>query len=232
MIGYRIQESNTRKEIGVYPQCIDADYKTPINAPNFIGNVYFQKTPKNVVVPDLILRKSAKITDLLSAPIVGYNDKLVVSQKLANFLMEFNFSHIEYIPIKVIHQMDYRILDYYVLNFTTSSLNNIDFEKSEILGEKRNEQRKLTQKPLPIHSVLEFKEKLRSLDKFGFDRIFINRVVLNSQILNTDLFALTNVSSAPGYFISTTLKKTLDANKFSGIDLIPSNVTLAEWLQG
>jgi|GEM_PF-1365601 len=231
MVGYRLNHSFDIKEVGKYPQCKTADYKSSIHDDSFIGNVTNFCEHQEIIVPDLILTKSAKPTDLISAPILGYNKKLIISERFFEFISEFADENLESLTVKVIHEGIGQTYNYVVLNFKGDQSNIIDFTKSEVVAEKRDQNRRLELETLNIKTIRELQTALYTMKSKGYDSIYINRLFFKNDITDLSLFYLTNVYGYAGYFVSENMRNQFMKHNFTGISYIPSHLTLQEWMQ-
>jgi hypothetical protein len=225
---YRIQESLRIKEIGKYPQVITADYKSRVDADNFIGNINLKKAPLDVVVPNPILQKRSKLTDLISAVPMGFNLKLLVSTKLRDILLSYRSDGLEFLSAPIIEN-DNLIDDYYILNFYENNQEFIDFQNSEVLTVKKDFDKNFIESKIEIKTLDEMVGLLSQKKEFGIVRCWINRVSIDESVVNKDLFVLTNVFGNLGYYISEELKVSIEESGCTGIDLIPSKMTASEW---
>ena len=81
-----------------------------------------------------------------------------------------------------------------------------------------------------ITTHIEFNDYLKSQGSSSW-KTTISRVVIKNNVKD-DIFAITNVGGGVGYFVSEKFKKTVEDQKLTGIEFMPSNLRLVEWLQG
>lgn len=78
-----IRESLDKRQVGIYPQVEEALYSCDVwNEPKFVDGIEFKKVDFEPIVAKAILRKKAKPSDLISAGIIGFHLKLLMSDKL------------------------------------------------------------------------------------------------------------------------------------------------------
>jgi len=225
---YCINNSLDTKKVGTYPQVEKAVYHCSIDDPKFIGNTYFAEIDFEPIVANAVLKKKAKLTDLISAGIAGFNLKLLVSDKLKMIITESRVSGLQFYECPIIHK-DNEVDGYWILNVYEIDMKFIDFKKSEIY---------LTQhvfnnvERLNILSYEDFLKEKNKIEVLGYPNgIRIERIALLNN-LNQDFFVLTDVGGGAKYVVSETLKKIMEDAKCTGIEFMPVELTINEWLHG
>jgi hypothetical protein len=210
---YKINESINVKEIGNnWPQIEEAEYTCdPFEDEEFIGNIGFKKVDFKPKLPLGKLHKKAQLTDLLSAVPIGFNKRLVISDKLKNIIPDKGNYQLFSTKIKLNKN---NIINYWFLNPINFDYDNIDFLKSEYYlitdyfsnGEKLN-----------IKSKDELLEESRRIDNLGYPyQLKIEKVVLNNKN-NNDFIIINNTQGGISYFVSENLKKIIETEKITGI---------------
>jgi hypothetical protein len=225
---YSISESIDRKVIGrQYPQSQEAVWPSVINDPDARFNhplsfhkYLFTKAPKDVIVPDFVIKNSAKITDYISAASTRFP---IISKKMVDIIDKPKSSNIQWLPTHLLWK-ETKIGDYFMLNPLNVDYEILDLEKSEF---EKIEDSYIFNSPKSIffpknYQELNFYEK--SSLKVGFkERIEVKKVTLNNG-LNVDLYYLKNFYIEGGVLssliISEKIKQELEADKCTGFDLI------------
>ena len=84
---YSINKSLNRKVVGdPIPVQNVVHYCDVWNEPKFIGNVDFVRLDFEPIVSNAVLKKVAKVTDLISAPVAGFSLRLLISHKLKSVI--------------------------------------------------------------------------------------------------------------------------------------------------
>jgi len=225
---YCIRESLDKKVLGHYPQVKEYMYHCNVDDPKFIEQLHFVKADYEPLTANAVLYNTSKPTDLISATGVGFTKKLLISGRLRSIL-EFNRkTGMQFFNSLIIHK-NKEIEDYWILNFYEIEMNTIDFEYSDVFLTK-NVFNKLEK--INIKSFEDFLNKKAEIDIKGYPYgVIIERLKLidgNKQ----DFFALLDVEGGVKYVVSEQLKKQIEDSGCTGIEFMPSELTLNEWLQG
>ncbi|CAH0337537.1 hypothetical protein FVB9288_03304 [Flavobacterium sp. CECT 9288] len=226
---YCITNSGNKKIVGTHSQVQQAIYHCDIwDDDKFIDRVDFVKTDFEPITANAILMKKAKLTDLLSADIIGFSSKLLMSGKLKSILENNRKTGLQFCKSPVVYKNE-MIEDYWTLNLYEVNSEFIDFNKSEIflmdgLFDKI--------KKLPITNIEEYEKEKMQIDKIGYpSNIYIERFVLNDN-LPEDFFVLRQVEGGVKYMVSEKLKQKIEEAGCTGIEFMPSELKLTEWLHG
>jgi hypothetical protein len=214
---YQIDYSTRRNVIGTFPQVITADYQSSVQAPNFLGNINFEKVPADVVIPNPILHKSAKLTDLICAPIMGFHLKLLISPKLKNIFESYRNEDLEYLNTDIIGK-DNSVINFYVVNFIEKNMGFLDFSNSEIVLKKRDENRKAYKEIININSLGEFNQLLSKKKELNYNQCNIEKIKFDHKKVSEHFFVLTEVSGGVGYFVSKELKEQIEGQGCTGLN--------------
>ncbi|OBX19680.1 hypothetical protein LX77_03724 [Gelidibacter algens] len=226
---YVIRNSLNRKIIGHYPQTKEIKYNCNVwDEPKFIEHVHFEKIDFEPITANPILYNSSKVTDLIDVVGMGFTKKLLLSSKLKNILEKHRSSGMQFFPSSVIRNN--RCFDnYWVLNMFEIDMNLIDFKNSSIY-ETMNVFNKL--KLIKINSISEFEEHLKIIEEKGYPHgLLIEKfnLIKNNQI---DFFSILYVEGGVKYIVSEYLKKEIEDANCTGIEFMPAEIKLTEWLQG
>ena len=226
---YCIAESLDAKTVGIYPQVEEAKYHCDVwNEPKFIDRVKFEELNFDPIVANAILRKKAKPTDLISAGVIGFSLKLLISGTLKKILETTRKTGRQFFNAPIIHK-DNMLEDYWVLNIYEIDMRFVDFGKSDVF---LTENVFTNIEKLNVNSLQEFLSKKEEIDRKGYPYgILIERFELLPEI-DQDIFALLNVSGGVKYIVSEGLKKEIEEAGCTGIEFMPVELTLSEWLQG
>lgn len=210
---YRLYHTNNEKIVGKYEQVMEGIYNFNVKDEYFIGNIkwHLKKIEFIPLVPDLILWKKAKITDMISVSIMGTHGGLVISDKLKNILQKNNYKDVQFFPIGI-YKNDSNIGNYWFMRFYKVSLENINFNNSEVWEYEH------TFHKIAEHKVSSKEEFLSLSNSLVYPRtIHILTVALQSNI-SDDSFALNFIMRGGiGYFVSEKLKKEIEKANCTGI---------------
>ncbi|WP_298248304.1 hypothetical protein [uncultured Christiangramia sp.] len=220
---FEIRNSLNVKEIGKYPQVETAKNNCHIwDDPKFIERFEFDRIDSEVITSNAILHKRAKITDLVSAYIIGFSLKLLMSSKLKNILEQHSNSKFQFFRAPIIYKNEY-YENYWIMHSHTFSFNYIDFEKSNFVLRKRKLGGGTFLENIEIRTIDEFKKVLNCDLKSKRIKFFCNNVILKSTI-GEDFFSLRHVSGGFKHFVSEKLKVEIDKQNCTGIEFIPQPI--------
>lgn len=221
---YRITNSLDSEIIGNLDQVVKAKYTCSIYDENFIDQVFFEKAKFNPITAKAILNRGAKITDLIKTSIVGFGLKLLISEKLKR-IFEKNVDHgIEFFNSPILKD-ETEYSDYFVLNAFEDKLDKVDFTNSEILLRRRKKSGGSETVVLEIKSDTDFLAAKNYYKNEGF--LFINKLIL--KMVAEDFLFIRYMQGGPGYFVSEHLKSIIEENGCTGIEFVPSELSLQEW---
>jgi hypothetical protein len=210
---YTIKHSLKYKEIGIFPQATTANYLVNIKSPEYLSNQNIPSLlPTNVSIPEPILQKKAKVTDLIYA--VPISIRLVVSDKLKHIVIEslenIGIQTMQFLPMNIISKEEK--IPYWLFNVYKYKMENVNFSNSEIwlegMGGVAIE--KLSLKTL--EEYLKVKEQIKLPQ-----RLYIRKVSLVKDVKDI-FFCLTNVYGGVGYFVSEILKAKIEEAGCTGIE--------------
>ncbi|MCX6207658.1 MAG: hypothetical protein NTZ19_15555 [Bacteroidetes bacterium] len=207
---FKIEHSTNKSIIGsTYPQCQHAVHKVSIDDESHIWYQKLGYLDEHVLIPDIILSRLAKKTDLISDVTLGRF--LILSDKLKSIIEKYaNNSELQLVEIKLIVKKE--ILNYWILNPIIFRNDFIDFEKSEnwIEGSGFIKIREIS-----ISNYVEFKQLQESL--IYPERVKIHNFKLHSNT-NQHFFQLSNLKNANSYFVSEELKNAIEKENCTGIE--------------
>lgn len=215
---YRIEESTDLKIIGTYPQAQKANHLVPVDNPLHLWKArkIGIKWDDNISIPEPILMKKARLTDLVSSVVTGGN--LIISNKLKEIITQANNNCIQFMQVAVIYNE--KKISYWILNPISFGFENIDFANTEIWLETYGNT-KISQ--IPINDMEQFDE---AKVKYKLpERISIARIELKKEVKN-DLFVLRHTVSGSGYFVSEKLKNEIEEAGCTGIRFMGINERL------
>ena len=212
---YRIRHS--LKDTGrKFPQVEAGVGDFNVTDSNYIGNVshYLKKINGNVILPELVLYKSAKLTDLISSGFMGTGDGLILSNKLYTIISSYSGENQQFFKIKL-HHKNLENDSYWYLH--PSSVNNdlIDFSKSEVWE---------------LNSFIKDKERVfinseefyEESNKTKYPKMLaIDKYVLKDNC--PDFFILNFIEGGIGFFVSEKLKNEIEDSGCTGIVFTESN---------
>lgn len=222
-----INESLNIKEVGIYPQVEEAIYSCDVwNEPKFVDRITFDEIDFEPIMAKAVLRKRAKQSDLISAGIIGFHLKLLISEKLKNILEAYRTSGMQFFRSPIIYK-GIELENYWVLNFHKVDMQFIDYRKSDVFITEHvfNNVEKLN-----VTSYENFLVEKKKIEQKGYPYgIRIERIKLTDSI-SEDFFVLLDVEGGVRYVVSETLKEEVEKNKCIGIEFAPIEFRLNEWL--
>ena len=222
---YEIRHSLNEKIVGSYPQAEEAKHNCNVwDEPLFIKNFYFEKIEITPIVSNAILKNNSKLTDLISIPVMGFSNKLLISGKLKKIIEKYKESGIQYFQSGVYHKNRF-FEDYWVMNIFEFNNEYIDFEKTEFSLRIRKKGGGTELKKININSTDELSEKI-AFHKKKQEIVKAERVFIRTKI-NDNFFVLKNSIK---YIVSENLKKEIEESGCTGIEFTPVEMTLNEWL--
>jgi hypothetical protein len=207
---FRIRHSHT--DTGQkFPQVETAIGDFNVTDTAYIGNVSFYLKPINCVpvLPELVLYKSAKVTDLISSSFSGTGSALIVSHKLKSILEKYwTNGGQQAFEIKIHHNNS--VYHYWLIHPSKNSNELIDFSKSEVWelqSLKKNRQ-------LQFNDWASFHEEAKAT-KYP-QTLQIEKVSL-SEIDKPHFFLLSFIPGGVGFFVSEQIKKEIETTGCTGI---------------
>jgi len=198
---YRFYISAESSVIGKYPQIHQCIVPTTVNDPNYIDNFFWEKVPEFTLLPQGILDRKAKKTDLISVSFIGFSTRLFVSCKLGKILENFNYWGLQYLPTTLIDNNSTKD-EYWIINPYYAAYECLDFDSSLFSHYVSSFQP--PEKKLVFKNASDFIKVQDQLPSGQF--IQIERICLKSDN-DKDFFAIKNVSGdGTGYFVSQRLK--------------------------
>lgn len=197
--------------------------------PNFIGSVRNEKIDFEPYILDIELFAKSKIMDLImeGGPVSG---KLIISGKLKTILERYRETGMQFFNINIL-QKNKIYNDYWILNFYEIDMEYIDFHKTTFVVSKRKSEGGTYLENIDIISLDDLKNKLQDKDKNGYKQLFIERIRIKNNI-SSDFFALQNVEGGVKYITSEKLKNEIENAGCKGIEFMPIEMKMTEWLQG
>jgi len=211
-----IKFSEKKKIVGFIPQVSNGDPSIEWSNENYIENFKLNKAPLNVLVPRPILYKSAKLTDLLSASLVGLTFNILVSKKLNELLLSgesFSVQSFETLVLEKDLKHPYNIIHFY--DFGWDSLNlelteivkvdDVDYSETKIL----------------VNTSEELKSLIENQNIANGGRFFykITKPVFKNNF-NYDFFKLRGIYGGTGIFVSDKIKLMIEEEKCNGIEFV------------
>ena len=203
-LGYSIN----KKDVGVFPQCIDSKNLPPIQE---FGLGFYEKIDKELILPEPIIRNSAILTNILST-VIDSSIFLVTDDDLLNFMVNFNINYYQTWKLKTVYKGK-AIDKYNLFHLSVPSWEIINFEKtifkvkdinSNILKEKKYQNSKEYQD--------EWKKLIWEGSVITFDVLY-----LDFSKLNKDLIRIIDIDSVGiGYYVSEKLKTAIEKEGFTG----------------
>lgn len=222
-----IRHSLDPKIVGVHQQVEEAKYNCHVwDDPLFIDRLSFTKIDFDPKVANAILTNKSKLTDLISAPIIGFHRLLLVSDKLKNILEDNRKTGIQFFRSGIYHKKRF-FENYWILNVYEINMEFIDF-KNSIIYKTKNVFNNIAE--LEIKNLKDYINVKNKIEKEGYPIGFqIKRIELVDDI-DQDFFVLNNVNGGVKYVVSEKLKQEIEEEGCTGIEFMPIELTLNEWL--
>ena len=227
---YSISSSLSRKVTGHYPQVKEIKYSCDVwDEPRFIEHVYF--TPVldfEPITANAVLYAKSKSTDLINVTGMGFTKKPLVSTKLKDILQQFRKTGMQFFKSPV-NKNGIVNEDYWVLNFFEVNMNFIDYTKSKVyLTENTFD----LVRPLDIFDYNAYINTKEVIDEQGSPAgILVDSINILPGV-DEDFFVLTQVEGGAKYIASEKLKAFIEQQSCTGIEFMPLELKLTEWLQG
>lgn len=228
---YAIRTSLNNKIAGTNPQSIHARHNCHIwDEPKFIDRVQFKRIDFEPITSNAIIEKKSKLTDLISSGGVGFTLKLLISGKLKKQLEKYALGKCQFFEAPVIFQ-DKSVKNYFIVNPYHFDLQNIDFENSTYLLKKKNKDRTRTTEIMESLSSDEFFDFIDRKEEIGYSQFFVENLKLKSEIKDS-FFVLKHVEGGVKYLVSENLKQEIEDAGCTGIEFMPAEMRLTDWLHG
>lgn len=226
---YSIHSSLNSKVLGHYPQVEDIHYNCDIwDEPKFIEHTHFTRIDFEPITANAVLHDRSKITDLINVSGMGFTNKLLVSEKLKGIFESYRKTGLQFFKSNLIYKGK-EIDNYWVLNFFEPDMHFINFNNSKIF---------LTEnifdkiRELEIKNLKDYLNMKEIIEEEGYPKgILIESFTLEDNI-DEDFFFLTNVQGGVSYIVSERIKQKMEQENCTGIELMPIEIHLSEWLQG
>lgn len=227
MIYYILKFALDSKIVGKYPQVEKAKHHCHVyNDDRFIDKFLFKKIEIDPITSDAILESQAKPTDLISAGIIGFHRKLLISNRLKELILKFRKNGLQFFNSNVIHRSTV-INDYWVMNMYDDDMNCLNFEKSIIVS-GINMFDDLEQ--LSIETFKQFQIKTSRIEEMGYpNRWSLKRFMISTDCSKEFLMIYRSFQN-PLFVVSETFKKEVEKYEFTGMEFMPTHLKLNEWL--
>jgi hypothetical protein len=207
MLFYRLQISTDLNEVGVFPQIGEMKVGLHKDDPKHLFNqADLSKLSAEIYIPSFKLQNKAKLTDVLSFPI---NNDWVVSEKLKSVFESENIADVQFIPIEIFKKEELK--NYFLLRPLKSSIEQIDFSKTEISIMKTTWDEEQIVKVRDVQGFLALVEETKYPMSIKIKRPYI------LQDCNLKFFCIKYVYGIFPYFISKEFRDILVNHNITGI---------------
>jgi len=225
---FRIRYTGDRKVLGNYPQVKEVKYKCHIyDEPRFIQHIKYQKIDFEPIVATPVLYVKSKRTDLIEHLGIGFSHRILVSSRFKDILEKSNGEDFQFFKCPIFHDgNEYK--DYCIVNPINTKLDYIDFQKSNIMIRRRDDEGGTKTDKIEISNIEDF----YSTQKFyrrSNERIFIEKISFNKN-LKSDFFTVRSVEGGIGYYVSETLKLEIEKKGFTGMEFPPAHYSYQDWV--
>lgn len=205
---YRINPNVKKEIVGQQPQVEKVISEIYVESPEYITRIGFKKIDSAVYIPDCVLAKNSKITDLITtSPLSHYN---LLSKKLKDIIEASHPKGIQILPVNLVAED--QVIQYWILHPYIFPMYYLNFAMSKIFLTKWGF-RKV--ESISLNNLKEFREKVAELEIPNF--LLIEKPVLQKMI-KEDFFMLRWVEGGVGYFVSELLKKKIEDAGCTGIE--------------
>ncbi|TKC00799.1 imm11 family protein [Pedobacter cryophilus] len=209
---YKLEYSSDEEVIGkTAPQSQEFVSLIPVDHPNHLWSVWGE-LPDDIYIPDSILHRKAKVTDLISSSPIYYP---IISDKLKNILAKHRSTGLKFLPTHLI--VKDKKIDYWLMNAYKFDYQYIDFKKSIInkvgIGRVKIE-------TLKINSASELETAIKKIvsPNTGVS-VWIDKLVLQDNIPDEMIFI--DRFKGSNYYVSESLKEEIENANCTGIDFVP-----------
>jgi len=206
---YRLHQSLDKKLLGVFPQTIFAQFGVPMDHPDNLFSHYAKKVadPDTVIVPQPVLEKNAKHTDLITNLYAA--GRLIISDLLKKILDKTGSAGLQFFPTNLIDKSS-TVPGYWIVTTFAYDYGAIDFSASRFsiheLGANRIS--------IEIANANEF---LSIVNQTAYPKGISIDTLFFLPDLKADLLLLRYVYGGVGYFVSEKLKKEIEDAGCTGI---------------
>lgn len=194
--------------------------------PKFIGNINHEKIDFEPYLLDVELFSSSKINDLIidTGPVTK---KLIVSNRLKSILERYRATGMQFFKINIFKK-NILFNDFWILNMHEVNMEFIDFEKTIFVVRKRKAGGTFLEN-INVNSIEDMHVMLK--DENNYVQLFIERIVIRENI-SSDFFCLQYVEGGIKYIVSEKLKNEIEVEGCLGVEFMPVEMKMTEWLQG
>jgi hypothetical protein len=132
--------SSEEKTIGFFPQVSQGQVPVSVEDPRYLSAFMHRKTSAETLLPEFILFKKARLTDLLSVSYPGATGNLVTSLRLASIIQKSRHIGIEFLPTKLHHHKD-QTEDLVIIHPYGYSFHFLDVKNTRIAHRKTQDQK-------------------------------------------------------------------------------------------
>lgn len=212
---YNTNFSIRNKIIGCFPQVETGVYPIMDNNPTFIGNNFLKKIDFQPELSIPILKKRAKLTDLISCIIMGFSNSLLISTKLKLILEKYNHNNVQFFQAPIIYKelekSGYWITHPYKINYEAIKYSECIIRRQNLFDYNQKEY-------IQINSAEEFENIITTKNKEIVWSYSFEKVVLQPNI--PDFIFLIGLRGL-GYCISEKLKAEIESAGCTGVDFEP-----------
>jgi|GEM_PF-1246883 len=218
---YRLFRSIDPKVNGRDPQISELITSTSMLSPNFAGNLSYNRATSATDIPKGILHSKAKLTDLLTADIMGV--EYYISGRLKRILESGECDGVEFLPTNIIAK-DKELDDYWVLNPYQTNYPFLDVEQTAFAH--MDFMQDIVRREVAFKTVEEFfkawEENKKKDQALGtqFDKcepLYIRTIAIRHNS-NIDFFSLRPIRPGwNGYFVSENMKEKIEAAECTGM---------------
>lgn len=216
--------------MGHYPQVKDVVYHCSVwDEPLFIDRFHHEKITVEPIIANPILYSKSKLTDLIYLWNSGFSFTKLISSKLKNILEVKRKSGLQFIQCPIFKN-DIRIIDYWLLNMYEFNMDAIDFSNSQCRVKLRKKEGGTQVETQNLSSLNDF-NKAVDYYKEKNEFFYVDKIAIKS-VFNEDFFMLKNVEGGIKYVVSENLKREIEDDGCTGIEFMPLELSLNEWLHG
>ncbi len=227
MIYYILKSALDSKIVGKYPQVERAKHHCHVYSDDrFIDKFLLKKIEIDPITSNAILESQAKPTDLISAGIIGFHRKLLISTRLKELILKFRKNGLQFFNSNLIHRNKV-INGYWVMNMYEADMNSLNFDKS-IIVRGINIFDDLEQ--LDISTFKQFQMKTSRIEEMGYpNRWSLKRFTISADC-NKDFLMIYRSFQNPLFVVSEKFREEIEKCEYTGLEFMPTHLIINEWL--
>jgi hypothetical protein len=214
---FLVAYSSEEKTIGFFPQVSQGKVPVSVDDPRFLSAFMSKKTSAETVLPEYILYKKARLTDLVSVSFPGSTGNLAVSLRLASIVQKSRHTGLEFLPTKL-HAHLRQVEDIIILHPYEYAFKFLDLQNTRIAHRKTPDQNLHFANSEELVARLKADEIQVLKSPMGFTPIFLHSFGVKADA-EIDCFSLRNLKNGGiGLVVSEKLKDQITDAGCTGLE--------------